>query len=176
MVSSMKLSVKEIILQNYQNVRKGTKFVLKAIPHDVIDYSPHKKMRKLGDLAFHLSSLPLGSFIFTSGIVKKFEPNALIYALKQRLGTLYDSKNYAEIFEKSNEYFLKFYENLPAEDWIGSIYVSATNRKPITYLQGFINFQNHLIQHRGSLFTYLRTLMIPVSMKQYFGIEELKMD
>ncbi|MHA1991220.1 MAG: DinB family protein [Candidatus Hodarchaeales archaeon] len=174
MESSKNLSIKEIILLNYQNIQKGTEFVLKAISINDIEYAPQEGMRKLGDLAFHIATLPLGSFIFTSGLVKEFNPVTLISTLKQRLGPLYDSKNFVKIFVKSNDDFLKFYEDLPVEYWIEKTYTSATNPKPITYLQGFINFQNHLIQHRGSLFTYLRTLNIPVSMKQYFGIEELK--
>ncbi|MHA1982759.1 MAG: DinB family protein [Candidatus Hodarchaeales archaeon] len=171
---SKNLSIKEIILSNYQNVRKGTEFVLKAISLDDIEYEPQEGMRKLGDLAFHIATLPLGSFIFTSGLVTEFDPVTLINALKQRLSSLYDSKNFSKVFEKSNDDFLNFYKDLPAEYWTEKTYTSATNPKPITYLQGFINFQNHLIQHRGSLFTYLKTLNIPVSMKQYFGIEELK--
>jgi hypothetical protein len=162
------------MLRNYQNVRRGTNFVLKTIPSDQIDYIPQKGMRKLGDLASHIATLPLGSYIFTSGIVEKFDASLLIDALKQKLGDLYDSKNYFQIFEKSNKYFLKFYEDLPLNDWVESTYTSATNPKPITYLQGFLGFQTHLLQHRGSLFTYLRTLDVPVSMKQYFGMEELK--
>ena len=52
---------KEILLENFQRVKKGTEFILKAIPKESLDYSPGNGMRTLREIAFHVATLPFTS-------------------------------------------------------------------------------------------------------------------
>jgi len=63
-------SVKEIFLENFAGVQRGTDFILKAVPKDKVDFTLVKDGQKMGDLARHISLLPFTSTLF---IEKEFK-------------------------------------------------------------------------------------------------------
>ncbi len=155
----------------FENIQRGTEYVLMAIPMDKLDYSVEENTATIEDLAFHISTLPLGAALFAQNLFDKFpESDQLMAEFKKYLGDSLDDKNYPEIFRKSCKVFTDFFEG--KEDWYKT-YTSFLFRGERTYLEGFLSMQNHLLQHRGSLTTTLRSMGIPVSMKQYWGMKPL---
>ena len=67
-----------------------------------------------------------------------------------------------------------FYTKKTDAEWLNTTFTTFINPNPAPLLQGVIGVEDHIIQHRGTLFAYLRTLNVPVTMKQYYGMEELK--
>ena len=175
MSSKQQNSVKEILMKNFKNVQQGTNFILKAIPKDKLDYQPTIDMRKMGDLAFQNALLPLTCTMFAQGMFKERPDQATMQkVLAEKLGSAVKENNYPAMFAKACEYMFDFYGKKTDNDWLNTTYTTFINPNPISFLQGFVGIEDHLIQHRGTLFAYLRTLNIPVTMKQYFGMEDLK--
>ncbi|MHA2100746.1 MAG: hypothetical protein ACW99A_18910 [Candidatus Kariarchaeaceae archaeon] len=169
-------SAKEVVLKMYKNIQRGTEFVLDAIPEDKLDYQLDPKGAKLREIAFHAATLPLGAAIFAKGVFEKFPsiPD-LMKALEDYLGgDLIKTKDYAAIFKKSCEVFLDHYNKFSDDEFVNSTYSNFLTGGPITHLEGFLGTQNHLLQHRGTIFGFLRSLQIPVSMHQYFGMNPVE--
>jgi uncharacterized damage-inducible protein DinB len=169
----MSKTIKSSIIDSYKKIQKGTEFVLRAIPQTQLDFKPNERMRRLEDLAFHIATLPVGSIILAESNFKEFPPlDVLLKAMEDRIGNV-KTKNFADIFTRASEHFIQFIHNKTEEELIHSTYQSFLMREPASYFEGYLNMITHLIQHRGTLFVYLRLLEIPVSMMQYFGIKEL---
>ena len=175
MSSTQQNSVKEIILKNFKNVQQGTNFILKAVPKDKLNYQPTKEMRPMGDLVMHIATLPLTNTLFVQGVFKERpDPAAMQKVLEEKLGNVYKEKNYSAIFTKACEYMNDFYTKKTDTEWLNTTFTTFINPNPAPLLQGIIGVEDHIIQHRGTLFAYLRTLNVLVTMKQYYGMEELK--
>lgn len=168
--------LKKLLFKNFKAVQRGTEFVLKAIPTDNQDFKnfkPKTEMRSLGDLAFHIATLPVGSVILAESSFTEFPPiEVLLKSMTERIGEV-TSSNYADIFVRSSKHFVEYFDKKSDDDLINKTYQSFLMRQPATFFEGFQSMMNHLIQHRGTLFAYLRLLDVQVSMKQYFGIKEL---
>ncbi|MCE7735322.1 MAG: hypothetical protein GPJ54_10625 [Candidatus Heimdallarchaeota archaeon] len=168
-------STKETVLRMFRTIQRGTEFVLDAIPADKLDHKLDPNGAKLREIAFHISTLPLGAAIFAKGVFEKF-PSVpkLMEALEEHLGDLMKTQDYSAIFRKSCGVFLQHYNSFSDKEFINSTYTNFLTGGPITYLEGFLGTQNHVLQHRGTLFGFLRSLGIPVSMHQYFGMSPLE--
>ncbi|OLS28617.1 MAG: hypothetical protein HeimC2_05620 [Candidatus Heimdallarchaeota archaeon LC_2] len=169
-------SAKETVIRNFKGVIRGTDFVLQAIPSDKLNHKLDSKGTKLRDIAFHIATLPLGATIFAKGVFEKFPSvPVLMEAFDEYLGEMMKSNDYAAIFRKSCEVFLDHYNQFSDEEFVNSTYSNFLTGGPITHLGGFLGTQNHVVHHRGTLFGFLRSLEIPVSMHQYFGMNPLEM-
>lgn len=168
-------SAKESVIKNFIGVQRGTDYVLQAVPSDNLDYQMDPKGTKLRAIAFHIASLPLGAAIFAKGIFEKF-PSVpdLMEAFEEYLGDMIRSNDFPAIFRKSCEVFLEHYNQFTNEEFVKSTYTNFLTGGPITHLEGFLGTKNHVLQHRGTLFAMLRSLEIPVSMHQYFGMNPLE--
>ncbi|MFV2016337.1 MAG: hypothetical protein ACC656_12965, partial [Candidatus Heimdallarchaeota archaeon] len=146
-----------------------------AIPDDKLGHRLDPNGAKLREIAFHISTLPLGATIFAKGVFDKF-PSVpkLMETLEEYLGDLIKTTDYVTIFRKSCELFLSHYNNFGDEEFTNSTYSNFLTGGPITHLEGFLGTQNHIMQHRGTLFGFLRHLGIPVSMHQYFAMSPLE--
>ncbi|MHA2251568.1 MAG: DinB family protein [Candidatus Kariarchaeaceae archaeon] len=168
-------STKDTVLKMFESIQKGTEFILQAIPEDKLDHKIDESGSSLGKLAFHLAALPLGSVLFANGTFTEFPAvEKLMEKLSEYIGEEMKNNDFAAIFRKSCEVFINYYQTITNDDWVNTTYSTFLSRGPTTPLQGFLSTQNHLIQHRGTLFAYLRTLEIPVTLKQYWGYKPLQ--
>lgn len=166
--------VKNSLLKSFQKLSKGTEFVLRTIPQDQLGFKPKPEMRSLGELAFHIATMPVGSVILAESDFKEFPPvEVLVQAMTERIGDV-ETTNYADIFVRSSKYYEEFISKKTPEELSTGTYQSFLMREPNTYVEGYLSMITHMIQHRGTLHAYLRLLDVPVSMTQYFGIKELK--
>ena len=167
-------STKDIIVSNFKGVQRGTDFVLQAIPKDKLDYSITKDGQKMGDLARHIAILPFTATLFAEeGYKERPNPDEMKKKLVDTFGRDLAQNNYSAMFAKACEYFLNFYGQKSDEDLLNKTFTNFIYTQPTPFLKGFLSVEDHLVQHRGTLFAYLRALNIPVTMKQYFGMEAL---
>ena len=166
-------TMKDVIINNFKGVQKGTDFVLKAIPKDKLDFSFTKDGQKLGDLARHIALLPYTSTVFVEGQNKERpNPDQMKKIVGDKFGADIAQNNYSAVFSKACEYFINFYSKKSDNDLANSTFTNFLYTTPTPYLKGFLAVEDHLVQHRGTLFGMLRALNVPVTMKQYFGMEE----
>lgn len=167
-------SAKSSVLKQFEHIQKGTEYILQAVPLDKLDHSVEKSSATIGGLAFHVATLPLGATLFAQGKFEKFpSTDVLMETLEGYLGDSMRNKDYKSMFTKSCNIFLEYFENKTEDEWINSTYVTPVARGPRTYLEGFLSMQNHLIQHRGSLTSTLRSIGVLVSLRQYWGMTPL---
>ena len=167
-------STKDIIVNNFKGVQRGTDFVLQAIPKDKLDYTITKDGQKMGDLARHIAILPFTATIFAEGgYNERPNPDEMKKKLAEKFGNDLEQNNYSAMFAKACEYFLNFYGQKSDEDLLNKTFTNFIYTQPTPFLKGFLSVEDHLVQHRGTLFAYLRALNIPITMKQYFGMEAL---
>ena len=168
------MQTKEILIKNFKNVQRGTDFILKAIPTNKLDYTPTKEMKKLGELAFHIATLPLTARYFSENEFKERpERDTILKLFSEKYGADLTKNNYSAIFAKSCEYFLNLFEKKDNNQFINGTFSNFIYRNTTSFLELFLSTEDHIVQHRGTLFAYLRTLNIPVTMQQYFGFKEL---
>ncbi len=168
-------TVKDIVINNFLSVKRGTEFILKAIPMDKLDYAPAEHInQKLGDLARHIAILPFTATYFAEHTLQERpNPEEMKKLLGEQFGQDLAQNNYAGVFSKACEYFLTFYSQKNDDEFLNSTFTNFIYSTPTPFLKGFLSVEDHLIQHRGTLFAYLRALNVPVTMKQYFGMESL---
>lgn len=167
-------SYKDIIFENFVSVRRGTEFILKAIPQDKLDFALPDDGQIMGELARHISILPFTNTYFIENQSKERPPMEEIQKiLGEKFGSSIQKNNYVEMFDLASDYFLHYFGNKTDKELVEGTYSNFIRPQPTPYLTGFLFIEDHLVQHRGTLFAYLRALNIPVTMKQYFGMEEL---
>lgn len=168
-------SMKDIVIQNFKGVQRGTDFILKSVPKDKLDYTPNKDVQqKLGDLARHIAILPFTATYFAeNGIKERPNPDDMKKVLAEKFGQDFQNNNYTAMFTKACEYYLNFYGKKSDDELVNGTFTNFIYSSPTPFLKGFLSVEDHLVQHRGTLFAYLRALNVPVTMKQYFGMEEL---
>ena len=161
-------TVKDIVIENFINLKKETLFLLKAIPQDKLEYSPCKQMKRLGKLALHIDVIP---FTATLNAEEYFcehpTPTQLNEVLNETFGDDLTKHNYAVVFEKSCDYFLSFYNANSDDSYVNKSFINHANNEATPYLKSFLNVQNHLAQHTGNLSAYIRDLIVPEAVNEY---------
>jgi len=126
-------SVKEIFLENFAGVQRGTDFILKAVPKDKVDFTLVKDGQKMGDLARHISLLPFTSTLF---IEKEFKerpsPEQMKNSLADHFGPDLYEGNFSTMFRKSCEYFLTFCGKKTDSEIVGSTFTNFIYATPIS--------------------------------------------
>lgn len=153
------MTTNELLFNDVEQELAITRRMLQAIPDQQLDWAPHKKSAKLGDLASHVADLPTFGFsILTTEefdfnspdfnmvrygssdeMVKKFDQNAaiLLNAIKE-----------TDVTRLQDSWVLRVGENVLLND----------NR-----YRAFRMFaMSHIAHHRAQLGVYLRLLDIPV--------------
>lgn len=167
-------STKELVMKSFDQIQKGTEYVLQAIPMDKLDYGI-KDSATISELAFHIATMPLGATLFAKGVFEKFpEFDVLTTEFEKYLGDSLKKKDYKTMFTKSCTVFKEFWESKTDDEWVNSTYSNFLTRGPRTYLEGYLSMQNHLLQHRGSLTSTLRSARVMVNLQQYWGMAPLE--
>ncbi len=156
----------------FKNIQRGTEYVLMAIPKDKLDHRVSPNSASIKELAFHISTMPLGATLFAKNLFDKFpESDVLMAEFEKYLGESMKNNDFPEMFRKSCEVCIEFFNS---KDWLNETFSNFLNKKERTYLEAFLSMQNHMIQHRGSLVSTLRSAGIPVTMQQYWGMRPLQ--
>jgi len=161
-------SLKEIIIANFKELQHEAKFLLKAIPKDKLDFSPHKRMKKLGKLARHIAVIPYTATLYAEEFFcEHATPDELNELIQDNFGEDLDNHNYEVVFEKSCEYFLNFYNNQCDDSLVNKTFINPANKEITPYLKNFLNVQNHLSMHVGTLNAYIKEQVLPDAEREY---------
>jgi uncharacterized damage-inducible protein DinB len=155
------MTVKEILLEDFDLEMANTRRILERIPEDNPEYKPHAKSFAIGKLSMHVATLPLfAKYIMTmpdmdlanNGLPR---PDMTFRTREVLLTTFEQSVNEAKAALAAVS------EAALAEHWkfcFGEHVISNDTRSK-TYRNMFLN---HLIHHRAQLGVYLRLNDIPV--------------
>ncbi len=146
------------ILEELARETDTTRRVLERIPTERLSWKPHEKSKSLGELAWHIATLPPRAAIMAQG--EEGDPTAVRPA--PRPATT------AELLEGLERGFLEAragLEKLDDEALARRFVMRIQERKlfagpKITFLRTVM--LNHLYHHRGQLSVYLRLLGIAV--------------
>lgn len=155
------MSLKESLLQTFDQEMRGTRAVLERIPGDRPDYRPHEKSMPMGRLAVHVARLPelAATILATPSLdLAGVEWPALVFESQERLLADFDATSAkarallaaADDASLDREWALSF----------GDKRLNAGSRA--TMFQ--VIFLHHLIHHRAQLGVYLRLNGVPVPM------------
>lgn len=153
------MSIRELLLQEFDNEAAKTRTTLERVPEDKKDYAPHAKSMPLGKLAPHVAQLPeFGVTVLTTP--------GLDFGTSNMAPLKFESPaQLVRAFDKGAEELRAALASLPDNAWTQGWKLSW-NDKPI--FQGFRflayreMFLNHLVHHRAQLGVYLRLNGKPV--------------
>ena len=149
----------EPIVNEFRQEAATTKRVFERIPEDKLSWKPHQKSMSLGQLAFHIASVP--GRIAQSLQQNQFEAPANGFDPPQPKSV----KEIQDAFEQScktaEEWLHGMSEQSARENW--SLIVRGKqvfNQPRINVVRSIM--MNHCYHHRGQLSVYLRLLDVPV--------------
>jgi uncharacterized damage-inducible protein DinB len=151
------MSIITALLAESAHEGASTLKILERVPADKLEWKPHEKSMSLGQLAWHIATIP-------GRIVKMLEKGEFDLA-GARPGPPDGGAGAAEEFKRNLEIIRERIKQFDEE----SIRAPFTLRKGEQVLQSMPKvavlrtiFLNHSIHHRGQLAVYLRLLDVPV--------------
>ncbi|HET9743539.1 MAG TPA: DinB family protein [Terriglobales bacterium] len=153
------MSIRELLLQEFDNEAAKTRTTLERVPEDKKDYAPHAKSMPLGKLAPHVAQLPeFGVTVLTTP--------GLDFGTSTMAPLKFESPaQLVQAFDKGAEELRAALASLPDNAWTQSWKLSW-NDKPIFQGSRFLAYRemflNHLVHHRAQLGVYLRLNGKPV--------------
>lgn len=137
---------------------EGTRKMLALVPFDKLDWAPHQKSMKMGNLATHIADIPgwIGTALKTDYLDLSESP----YQPKQ-------FKNAEELVAYFNSNVEKAQEDLSAfsDDILGNTWEMKDKGNvflKLTKLQTIRHAFCQMVHHRAQLGVYLRLLDIPI--------------
>jgi len=149
------LSLFKAVLSTYEHEYQNTLKVLRAIPEDKINFTPHEKMRPAGRLAWHIVRIEdmFGRGALSDKIIvgggAPVNPPATIAAI-------------IEIYEKQHPEIVAAWKAFDESRWMEKIPFLKPSGETwmemsrIAYLQSAL--MSHTIHHRGQLTVLLRLM------------------
>lgn len=149
------MSILKPFLANYEHEYQNTLKVLRAIPEDKFDFTPHEKMRSAGRLAWHIVGIEnffgrgaLGDKIIAGGSASVKSP-ATIAAI-------------VETYEKHHPEIVTAWKAFDESRWLEKIPFVKPNGELWMELPRIVYLQSallaHTIHHRGQLTVLLRLM------------------
>lgn len=152
------MSIKQALLIELEQEKNNTLRVLNNLEDDKLDYSPHEKSMKMGQLSNHI--VELHNWVGIALTTDSFDLNTDYIPLQ--LTTIEELKKELENGYEKNK---KIIESLNEEDYFKEWTLKAGDYTIATLPKaGALRFiiNNHLIHHRGQLTVYMRLLDLPV--------------
>ena len=148
----------DAILDELSREGKTTRAVLERVPTEKFAWKPHARSRTLGDLAWHLASIP----VRIAAMAQVDDADALVFKAPPRPDT---SEEIVASFERGVGEAREKLARLDDDALRSKILFRAGEKKlahlpKIAFLRGVL--LNHSYHHRGQLSVYLRLLDIPV--------------
>lgn len=148
----------DAILDEMSREARTTHAVLERVPTERFDWKPHARSRSLGDLAWHLASIPAR----IAAMAQVDDADALIFKAPPRPP---GSEEVVAAFDRGVGEAREKLAHLDDAALAGKILFRAGEKKlahlpKAAFLRGVL--LNHSYHHRGQLSVYLRLLDVPV--------------
>lgn len=148
----------EAFRNELESESEGTRKILALVPADKLDWAPHPKSMKMGDLATHIANLPewISMGIHTSELDFATSPyNPRVCKSGADLVNYYN-----ECTTKAMTDLSKASDSILADEWVlrngDIVYVKQSKLETIRH--AFCQ----MVHHRAQLGVYLRLLNIPI--------------
>ena len=137
----------------------ATKKLLDAVPADKLTWKPHQKSMTLGQLAYHVASIPgdISGFLEMAGL----DASTVDFKATQPASASEIQEKFASSVETARQKLEALTDDRAAETWRLTMGEEEIWSLPKSALARALMF-NHLYHHRGQLTVYLRLLDIPV--------------
>ncbi|PYQ53491.1 MAG: damage-inducible protein DinB [Acidobacteria bacterium] len=149
----------ESLIEELEREAKSTVRMLERVPTDRFDWKPHEKSMSVGQLAWHVATLPLNGVLGLKSKVKEVGgvgPRPSPQGGQDLVATLNDSVAQLKAALQAT----------PDETLIKERFSFVRNGQPVVSFPmiGLIRtvVLNHSVHHRGQLSVYLRLMNIPV--------------
>ncbi len=153
------MTLAESLIAELEREGEGTGKILRRVPTDRIDWKPHAKSMSLGQLAWHIATLP------RSGVIGLREKKREVTGGGVRPGPA-GRDDLAATFQQSLEALKAELSATSDQTLMQERFSFVRNGEPIVSfpLLGMIRtvIINHSIHHRGQLTVYLRLLEVSV--------------
>ncbi len=153
------MTLAESLIAELEREGQGTGKILQRVPMDRIDWKPHAKSMSLGQLAWHIATLP------RSGVIRLREKKREVTGGGVRPGPA-GRDDLAATFQQSLEALKAELSATSDQTLMQERFSFVRNGEPIVSfpLLGMIRtvIINHSIHHRGQLTVYLRLLEVSV--------------
>jgi uncharacterized damage-inducible protein DinB len=151
------MRIAESLIAELEREAKSTERILERVPQDKLEWQPHPKSMSLGQLAWHIASLPASA---VRGLKEgKREVSGARPAPR-------DGSDFVGTFRKNLGDLKAVLSATPDEVLMNERFAFVRNGEPVTSFPklGLIRtvLINHSIHHRGQLTVYLRLLDVPV--------------
>lgn len=150
--------IADAVVVEMRQEAETTKRLFDVIPDDKLDWRPHPKSRTLGELAFHIATVPFGVAQLGDGEVME-RPDM------NETPTVRSREELLALFEDCLEKGIAIV-NATDDDKARANWTGKVNGVPVMTLPRMAFWRaillNHLYHHRGQLSVYLRELDIPL--------------
>lgn len=149
----------QALVRELEREAASTRRLLERVPADRLDWQPHPKAMTLGQLAFHLATIP--GNISRMGRLDGFDVSKANFAPAVPPGAEALLPALEESLAEARSFLEGFDEEAAAAPWR----LSAGEREVFTIPRAEVVrtlMLNHWYHHRGQLAVYLRILDIPV--------------
>lgn len=150
------MKITDLLVKELHNESKATRAVLERIPADQLDWTPHPKSTPLGQLAWHLATIP-------SRVADTLE--AGFFDLDKARPPLPEGVDFVAAYDRSVVQvtpILEAIENEAAFIPLPLVRGGTQLSKPPRFFFIRSVLFNHSFHHRGQLTVYLRLLNVPV--------------
>lgn len=154
----MSVAPPQLAFGDLDNELNNTRKVLERLPQDKLTWKPHQKSMSLGELGFHVASLP---WFFEIGV----RLNEYDMAGWKKPADPTTTAEILEKFEQTSAEARKAARELKAESLADQWSLKAGDRVFFTLPRAAVlrTFAlSHIIHHRAQLIVYLRLLDIPI--------------
>ncbi len=151
--------VMDAMLSELREEAVTTRRVLERVPPEKLSWKPHAKSMSLGQLAFHVASIP-GSLTKLTQL-DEFDASQANFTPPQPkdLGQIYAALEQG--VRSAAEYLTSMSDKVASANWRLTFRGKEAFRKPRVVVLRSIML-NHWYHHRGQLSVYLRLLDVPV--------------
>lgn len=129
------------------------------------DFRPHESMRSVVELAQHLATVPAVELAILQEL-----PMEEAGKVAGSVGHLRDAGSLSEVMHSGVQALKSYMTSLDEADFLykGTAPFFAKHH-PVVQVKWLIEITTHLYHHRGQLFTYMKQLGLPVSMRDLYG-------
>ena len=157
--------IKDLLFEEMELALTTTCSLLSMIKEDQWEYRPHENMRSLIELARHLVHVPAQELAILQEQSMEQVRSLVISILHLR-----DAAALSDVMHQGVAALKEYMNSLDeAELLYKSTAPFFAKHQPSVQIKWLMEITTHLYHHRGQMFTYMKQLGIPASMRDLYG-------
>jgi uncharacterized damage-inducible protein DinB len=157
--------IKDLLFEEMELALTTTCSLLSMIKEDQWEYRPHENMRSLIELARHLVHVPAQELA-----ILQEQSMEQVRSLVISIMHLRDAAALSDVMHQGVAALKEYMNSLDeAELLYKSTAPFFAKHQPSVQIKWLMEITTHLYHHRGQMFTYMKQLGIPASMRDLYG-------